>query len=440
MYFAVNPVSVSNDTELEWAYEIQETIKFIPKSGSNESVIELQLPRKAFNKHTEQIRHTIRPVDTNVFFREYVGFAGANIEIDVSMTLDYGLLKIQDLISFAERSRHFLTLAQNAFARTHSAKTLKIDIEDWNVTRRVSSTDSTISIKHYDLILSLLKNFGHLIPSLDITFNYELNANDEKALEISKYVNFYCADSLIKLNIDSHQANLFEEMKKPFTKVEHFSITGSAIDLGNFNHSFSELFPAVKSLDLVRFQPINVASIDENLEHLETLSINVFKNEEIRAFPLTELKKFFVKNPQISNLNLWHANPKFLLTVNQTLTNLRNLTLTSYHDFDTIDMKKNQNFTIIFGEVTYFAVVGYKPDIPEYINVPKLVEFRGELQTNNNIDKIINFLKTKQHLRRITIKLVNVDQDTVARRLRNEFGDQWVLTTSKNEVSLERHD
>lgn len=439
MQFYVNCVPVSNDSDSEWAYEVQETVRLIPRSGSNESVIEKLLPRKEFNKHTPKLRSVIKPIDTEAFLEDYVDVDGANIEIEVSLTPNYDLLDIPDLVSFAERTQHFSFLAQNAFARTHSGKTVKIGIEDWNSETAAVCTDSTISLKQYDLILNFLKHFGHLVSSLEISFGSHLNATDEKAQEISKNVNFYCADTLTQLKINSHQRNLFDQMTKPFSNIEDFSMTGSANDLGNSNRTANlQLFPVVRKLDLVRFQPENDKCIDVHLERLESFTVNVFKNEEIRAIPTTELTKFLQKNPQLKVLHLWHTNAKFLSIVNETCPNLRNLSLTSYDELNAAEMEMNQNLTIVFGEVTYFAVDGQQPDVPEYINVPKLIEFHGELQPNTNVEKLVEFLKTKQHLRKISLKLGNANSDTVVEQLQEGLGDQWTVAMKYNQVSLER--
>lgn len=71
------------------------------------------------------------------------------------------------------------------------------------------------------LLLKLLRNFGHLIRNLGISFR---TLNDKLCIEIENYLVKYCSNSLQRLILVSKSKLLFENLQKPFKNITALEI------------------------------------------------------------------------------------------------------------------------------------------------------------------------------------------------------------------------
>lgn len=391
---------------------------------------------------------------------------------------------LDDLLSLAETNQHFLRLAQDIFAREHSTKAITFDIKVFNQETAINESRTVICIESYSKILQFLKHFGHLISNLKIKFTQNLNQN-----ELQESLITYCVNSLRQLHIvigGKMEADLhfFAEITEPFVKVEEFSISGGANELGSKTLSFSELFPAVKRLNLAQLALCDGDSIDAHFPLLEHLSCATDMNG-IVFFTQNDIERCLAKNAQIRSLELQLSIASFdaLERISQFRTEIESLALIGYRDY--------LGNEITFKNVTKFIVKGTAADsfIPTNVNLPRLTEFHCQftkwdvdsvfitfMNQNPSIEKlvitnalatadiaaltgvqlnvheisitvrnvedeeIINFVKRKLNIATIRINREDELNENVAETLRDELERDWIIEFLNHEILIKHID
>lgn len=293
-----------------------------------------------------------------------------DLDLDIQFYI-WENLQLNDLISLAETNERFSMLAGDIFRRKHSKKTLEIDFMDF-AEESIIVSDKIISMNDSEIILKLLKKFGHFMKKLAI------KPSDVNQTDIIQAINLFCADTLIEIDIHNFQSNFFEHMTKPFTQLKGLSLQGIFKRLMSPTLNLAELFPAMQNLtfEFVIVEDPNCSSdIAKAFPNLQHLSVNAhqFSNpNHINEDDFTELIK---KNPQIRTLTLQNCDRNLLKVVNEIHPNLEVLEL-----FDYVKLRNSEHDEgrIVFKNLKKFVITNSYESVPQNIDFKNLVEFHSD--------------------------------------------------------------
>lgn len=281
-------------------------------------------------------------------------------------------LDIVSLISLAEVNERFLFLVKNILRRKFEKKLVIFVIPQLNgkIEQYIHEDIDYIKIQHLKVILKLLRHFGHLIQNLKIHYNYLPN---NKVSHIYKFVNMYCSETLQQLHMINSYENLFNQLTKPFKKVENLTLRGKFDRLSTCELSFNEVFPAIRTMALDMVNVADMSWIDQKFPHLEHLKMFIWGNNETsECFQESTAKTLIQNNPQIRSLMLRHATPIFLKFISNELPDLRALELHSFND------SNEGNLEIVFDKVTVFKMQHGLQSVPKNVTFHNLEEFQTD--------------------------------------------------------------
>lgn len=392
-------------------------------------------------------------------------------------------LNLRDLISLAQTNQHFSALSQYIFVRKHSKKNIRAVITEINATDRIINLSTLIILRSHESTVNILKTFGHLITGkLELLLSY---AGDVNITEISYFLNSNCADTLKEIRIEIRHQDFFEVMTKPFKNLEILEMEGSTRDLGSSTLTFSELFPAIKHLNLKSLQINNKSCIDDHFEHLEHLDIRTLNHSttDFHEFNAEDVEKCLRKNPQIRSLVLHKAKRPILDISSRVLPHLDSLELSCFKndvsDDQEIIFESVANLTIgtfsekILRNITFrnltefhtYMDIGGAPAIIQFVEEKPLLKklyihsfiHATDLQrlavARLNIEEIymeimnsaddqelaLNFIRSNQHMRKIRVNN-NVCNKIDEEKLHHEFSDKWIITSGQETILLTRRD
>lgn len=204
----------------------------------------------------------------------------------------FDYLELEDLLNLAGTSRRLQSAAAAKFGIKFGDKYIwffKSDILETNRAPGVYVNSDQIDVIGLKFSFRFLRCFGAKISNLEDPFSYIRNDH------FDRYVNQYCADTLI--NITSYYEGTFpvERCPRPFKKVQKIQISDA--NLGNQLTNFMKLFPNLRHLEMTDIK-IDETAVAVSVPHLNYLAVKVrsvhghFKNE------------FTTKN----TLNFLHAN------------------------------------------------------------------------------------------------------------------------------------
>lgn len=403
-------------------------------------------------------------------------------EIQLLVLANLDMDRILALPSFGVRYHQF---AEDVFKRKYSQKSFEIAdplLMDMNEIREVNDI---VYVKQFGEILRVLKKFGHLITKLSIEYNQFPTLGGVNMAPIIKYINKYCADSLIEFSVTvtSDYMEFFDKMAKPFQNVEILSISGRFNKLASANHDFAELFPSVTSLSLNYVQVFQQNSLDLNFQHLKQLNIS-FGQIDNSSFSQHHAEQLIRRNPPIHSMKLVRSDSNLLNVANEALPELESLEL--------VGLVIKENKRIVFENVKLFTVVGDLGIIPETIAFKSLTEFHwiglpvcndkwmdlveqnphlmrlsvktsvindpqlkklSEMQLNlvdislllhSDVqdDTIVEFVRKNKHMKRIQFAH-KYSLKSTADAIQNEFGNEWTIeihhNNNENQLTLERY-
>lgn len=306
-------------------------------------------------------------------------------------------LELNDLVAIADTNKHFLSLSQVAFARKYSKKTIQINDPYQNPYKRMNSMDkaSVVYIHDYTVVLKVLMHFGHLIQKLVVKYSESHSFGPVDINEISKMISLYCSDTLIHLEVDSFQSKFFNNLKRPFTKVQEVSVRGWFYALESLNLDSNELFPAVRRLSLKYIRLSIVKSIEREFKYLEHIHIDVTPEFESEHLKKINIENVLRKNAHIRSFALVSGNWELLNTINQLLPNIENLKLENYN------VISRDRPEIIFKKVTNFTYADLQ-SLPKYLTFQQITEFHFEAHPRN-INELIEFVERNSHLTKIFV-------------------------------------
>lgn len=237
---------------------------------------------------------------------------------------------------------------------------------------------------------NFLKVFGREILKLTVSFEFIY----EKQKEVGKLVNQYCADTLIEFRARHCRDGVFDEMKKPFVKVEKVVFIGIWKKITDESCGLDILFPEMRILNL---SITDSYILDRHYPNLIELNADVDLS--------SRFIKFFEKNTQIKTLRLQASTSMELIkTVNEKLSNLEFLEFRVPDDMSSytgpeIQMKQVRNVTVR-GTMVDFQL--------NKITFKKLDRLRLSIFAHID-DKWIDFITANKKLKSLTMVIWNLN-------------------------------
>lgn len=248
----------------------------------------------------------------------------------------------------------------------------------------------------YGLAEKFLSLFGDLIESIAIEF---VSIPTIRHKLIGDFVNLYCSEALVNIEVNNCSEGTFDGMKKPFKKVESVIFDGEWENLDNNSLSFDQLFPEMRTLTLIYS---NGYILEKNYPKLSELSLNA---------PNINLIRLLQSNPQIQQLTVRHSSAEFLKMVNDKLPNLEVISFDVPYDLDpsnetpiSFDSVKNasindlngrmKNYKFHFEKLNNIEVLMEDDVSPEW--ALSLTSFSGQksliISISNFTEKVLNNL------------------------------------------------
>lgn len=251
--------------------------------------------------------------------------------IDVLLHI-FEYLDLNDLLNVAEANSKLSIPASMAF-RSRKAKLV---ITGANSKRRITHdydynpfTDN-FEINNFKLILKTFKHFGGAIQRLDIIVNYI--SNETRAAIINQCVNKYASKSLNQLSLGSIYKDTLDQFTVPFEAVENLLIgIGKGVN-ENRHLPLNELFPKLRSLNLLLHTNTDYSPIVCEFPLLNNLSLYMSEDAWRREAQIFEL---LGKNRHIQSINVEFHRGAFvrfdLKLMNQLLVNLEHLSVGNFN-------------------------------------------------------------------------------------------------------------
>lgn len=254
-----------------------------------------------------------------------------------------------------------------------------------------------------ELAENFLKVFGQSISKLAVSFNFI----HTKQKYIGKLVNQYCSESLIEFQSKHCREGAYDDMKKPFVKVEKVVFIGTWKNLTHESCTLDKLFPKMRVLNL---SVTESHILDGHYPHLIELNADVD--------PSSSFIKFFEKNTQIKILRLESSTSMELIdTVNEKLSDLEFLEFRIPQDMPTyegpeIRMSKVKNVTIRDTQNKF---------LPGKISFKKLDQMRLSVFGHINAEWT-EFIVANKNLKSLTMVIWNVN-NTALLELSDKLND-----------------
>lgn len=300
--------------------------------------------------------------------------------MDLNMDVQFLILEnlnLTDLLSIAQTNQHLSSLAVDVFRRTFSSKTVMIHDPNFNETDD-NLDGNVIYIENVETISKMLKYFGAYMTHINAAYGH--NVARVKSIiplldRISSWINLYCSENLIHLQIDSFYDDLtLSNMNKPFKRVENVTIRGRLKELSGSSLNFNELFPALRRLYLPFLNIYNKTSLLGHFPHLEHIEISTFAYTDPSRVTEASVEFILRKNPQIRSIKLSSSSLNFLKILNDLCPNLEWLELDNFE----MDSENKDSGEIVFKNVKTFKVYSTLYNIPRNVRFTKLIQFHTD--------------------------------------------------------------
>lgn len=270
-------------------------------------------------QQTEQ-RSTIEILDIGVDCLEHV-FANYDLE---------------DLLRVADVCQKFKEAANYVFIWKYSKKKIGIEFDGFRYAGNPNYVirNDQLLITNYETAIKLLRSFGRNISDIKLDYGYTYRHYEifrRCYVNVIRYINHYCADSLKRINILPIQTEFDELCRKPFSEAETIVLCVADLDI----YSLKTLFPKMQSLTLtwhnIEHKPTTKAEHYPHLKRLEIYYRGSWRSSEFGSFLFNILQS----NQQIQSLELC-AHSRILSEMKTIhLPNVRDFTIEDFH-FDII--------------------------------------------------------------------------------------------------------
>lgn len=330
-------------------------------------------------------------------------FSRLNIDCQLLIT---DLLDVPSLISLAETNEHFFILVSDVVTRRYSKTVVQIISPFYNIEDHVHEKDDTLTIQHFETAIKFIKLFGHLISHIQIKYD-SIFRNSAK--DLNQMINNCCSKTLVQIDVHSVQDDFFQDMIKPFEKVQTLSIGGHFKNLGSDKVHFGDLFPSLRNLSLKDVQVSDTSIIERKFMHLEHLSMHIFKYDDHRRFTESDLRKIITNNPQIKSLILVHCTRGSLNLVNELLPDLRSLGLVYYTEY-IFEIHPE----IVFQQLRSFSIEKSSHSLPKNISFKRLERFYTD-SFPQECNRWIELVQKSKHLEKLHVKDGLISNDHLSR-------------------------
>lgn len=211
-------------------------------------------------------------------------------------------MEFTDLLRVAEINTKYSFFAARSFATNFAHLNIRMGFFDYTEPR---VNNNSIQITDVFFGLKTLKHFGERIRTLEIEFKY---AESKEINILSKYVDYYCSNTLLELKLGFHDGDILGNFKNSFKHVEklEFHYNGFFYEEQYQERSIiipnNMTFPALRSLSLGKlFSKLAQHYENCHFPYLEHLSIGrtssgdswklrdiIRANPQIRSFECVE--------------------------------------------------------------------------------------------------------------------------------------------------------
>lgn len=187
----------------------------------------------------------------------------------------FGHLNIKNLFNIANTNGWLRPAARDVYKRKFDA--VSVDIHSCGDSRNNSPAPgeefgSCIKVCGLKATLLYLRLFGSSIDSLEVHYNA---SESHRYGYVHKYINDYCADSLVYILFEEMPNMAIAEFQNAFTNVTQITVRDCDY---NQRPSFAHWFPNVRRLELVNTHPehdlVVGQFIAEPFRHLESMRID----------------------------------------------------------------------------------------------------------------------------------------------------------------------
>lgn len=383
------------------------------------------------------------------------------IDLPVEILLNiFENLDLKDLYSVSRTHSKSRNVVSTIFQKFHKYRFSNwfFDISDDNFK---FGADYKLSLNsEFSLILNFIRNFGHLMTKLKVTYYPRMNQKQCHLLNeyINEYVTEFMEEIDLGLGIDFIYCSV-NFLKGPFPKVE--AVTFSRANMLIFNdqkinisiyNRIPSMFPAMRSLEF------KIIEFEGSLNHfplLERFAIDTYPynwaTKDIKP-AMEALEKTIKVNPQLRHLKLnkfcqWYT----LEMLAKYLPNLESLEIidvelySHYYSLNVLNLDHGyQGKTIQFKNMTYFRFIRERAipfeirrellqQIPlefgnlehiEFEGVENINEWSRIILKNQNLKRIVAKSKfTDRQLEQIADELPNLEQFSMT----FQYGDQFSI-------------
>lgn len=393
----------------------------------------------------------------------------------IDLTIDcleeiFEYLDLHDLLNVADSNKRLNKAAGLVFSRKHGNKYVlnRERPSYWGFPEKdgeyLGITDNCSSLR-------LVRCFGHSISGISIDC---FMCNQEFYTELFRYVNKYCTQSLVKLHVRGYRHNIFDDIQKPFEKVEKVLFEYCTVNVDQT--MFNEVFPQMRHLTFFSNKIEDsrcIGACFSKLEHFK-YSPNVNHNYN----PIEHHKLFVRLNPQLKTVALHgHFGQTFIRKMSEHLYQLEELRIGSLYasilsnpviDMSQVHFKSVKKYEIdmtndrrmfsmfapSFDQLADFTVDGITPDdLLDFVKKnPKIIKLKIRDSTmcfNLNDENLLKIAKALSSLSDIDVSEANWNgysihgvtrvmvelkqlkmfkfmlNQSYAVRLRNKFSDEW---------------
>lgn len=347
------------------------------------------------------------------------------------------------MLSLAEANEKFATIAADIYRQNYALirvsiitpfSTLPID------KYHIDVSYESITIRHFEAASRFVKYFGHLIPSLELIYNFDEAIGSE---EIDKLISLHCSETLKSFTVYVDKKGFFDDFIRPFQKVEYLQMVGAFTSLDNSNLTFDELFPVVHTLHLGQVRLLDRSGIDRQFPNLEDVSVYLARSNGT-SLNEADIERLIRKNSQIKRLNLMNASRKSLEIAAKHLPKLENLKLLWYTE------QSDNEEKIHFEDLRSFAMIDGSHSMPSHVTFGKLEDFETKALPKH-CTRWLDYVVNDVNLKKLSITGV-ITNDTIISYLAmahlrlNELSikcgkkvkDETIIQLIKNTTSLKK--
>lgn len=227
------------------------------------------------------------------------------IKVDCELLALEGM-KLYDLLKIAQTSEQCAQIASDVFRKKHSFKLVIIKGTFFPYPEDTLNNEYMIIIQNLEILNTFFQTFGHLVINISAEFGF-LESNERIATV--ELISKYSSDSIIELSLDSFDKNLRSLFTKPMKRVEKLKIIGCNTDKPEFKDlKLSELFPALRQLNLPNVDPKDPSIFNEKFPNIEHFNMNLYKfgwhfpKEASQEMAKKNIANFLQKNSHLKSV------------------------------------------------------------------------------------------------------------------------------------------